>query len=279
MATADVQGIYLIRCLVNERVYVGSSKRIGRRFDDHRRALRKGSHHSPLLQRAWLKYGESAFALSVIEVVADESQLFAREQVYLDALSAAVPENGYNICADARGPRGVRRTPEQKEANRKHMLALPDLADRVERMAAANRGRKLGPRPLEVREKIAASHQGRPLSEAHRARLSEAKQGIVLSPSHRERMKAGLRHYFDTRPRKESPLPKRFRMDAEVLRAGIILYNRGATTAELVPVLGFTADGWGRALRRAGVAMGRRGSHPGVPRPTHRNRQSAARVA
>lgn len=277
MATAQ-QGVYQIRCTVTGKVYVGSSARIEVRLREHRRALRRGTHHSRLLQRAWNKYGEGAFAFSVIEIVSDAGQLFTREQVHIDALGAADPRTGLNVYPRAEGPRGVRLSDARRQALREHMLALPNLAERVERMAAANRGRKLGPRPVAVGRKISAALTGRVLSARHRQRLSEVKTGKIIPLEQRHKMLTGLRAHFAHKPRKTPPLPKRFRMDEEVLRAGIILYRRGATCAELVPVLGFTAAGWQRALNRAGEAMGRRGSHPGVPRPTYRKNEHA-RVA
>lgn len=81
--TKDKCGIYQILCSVSGKSYVGSSRRIYRRWHEHRRNLRKGDHRSPRLQRAWSKHGEAAFAFSVLEECTID-ELFAREQVYLD---------------------------------------------------------------------------------------------------------------------------------------------------------------------------------------------------
>lgn len=279
MMTGSRQGVYMIRCTPNGRVYVGSSIDTKARFREHRRALRLGRHHSRLLQRAWSKYGEAAFEFSLIEFVADAGNLLAREQAHIDALGAANPATGMNILPVAGSPRGIRRTAEQRNAMRATMLSLPNLGERVERMAAATRGKKLGPRPLHVRQKIAARLHGRKLSNDHVVKLSAAKSGKAIPDAQRERMVAGLRAHFAAKPRKVPPLPKVYRMDEETLRAGIILYGRGATTAELVPVLGFTDASWCKALRKAGVKMGRRGSWPGVPRPTYKRTLELQRAA
>lgn len=279
MATGSLGGVYAIRCTANDRIYVGSSKNIRCRLNQHRHSLRQGTHHSVLLQRAWKKYGEAAFEFSVLESVADESKLFGREQVFIDRFDSAHPSKGFNIHPLANGPRGVRRTQAQKDALRAHMLSLPDLPERMARLANATRGRKRGPMPPEVREKIAAAHRGVRMSPERIAKMSAAKKGRPLPRSHRDKMVAALRAHYAARPRNPRPLPKRFRMDAEVLRAGIVLYKCGATTAELVPVLGFTPTGWARALNRSGVSMGRKGAHPGVPRPAAKVKRDNARAA
>lgn len=81
---ADKIGIYEIRCAVSGKSYVGSSKRIYRRWADHRRDLRKGSHTSPRLQRAWNKHGEENFAFLILEECGRD-ELFVREQFHIDA--------------------------------------------------------------------------------------------------------------------------------------------------------------------------------------------------
>lgn len=79
-------GVYEIRCIVSGKCYVGSSKRIYRRWHEHRRHLRKGVHSSPRLQQAWNKHGELNFKFSVLEECQPED-VFAREQAHIDRLT------------------------------------------------------------------------------------------------------------------------------------------------------------------------------------------------
>src|ERR1022692_5274783 len=67
------------------RVYIGSSDDIPRRSKSHLSQLRGGRHHNYRLQAAWNEYGEAAFALAVIEEVADLADLIAAEQRQLNA--------------------------------------------------------------------------------------------------------------------------------------------------------------------------------------------------
>ena len=93
-------GVYQIENLINGKLYIGSSNQIERRFYLHKWDLRRGKHHSITLQRAWDKYGESAFNFSVIIYCAPDVRQ-SYEQIYLDRLETVNPEKGYNICCDA----------------------------------------------------------------------------------------------------------------------------------------------------------------------------------
>jgi group I intron endonuclease len=78
-------GIYQIVSCATGKLYVGSSKSIGRRWTEHRRQLKAKVHPSPRLQRAWDKHGESNFVFSVLEECVPEV-LFEREQFHIDRL-------------------------------------------------------------------------------------------------------------------------------------------------------------------------------------------------
>ena len=64
-------GVYQILCIPTAKIYVGSSLNISERWWEHRWDLRRGTHHSRYLQRAWDKYGEEAFVFSILEYVED----------------------------------------------------------------------------------------------------------------------------------------------------------------------------------------------------------------
>lgn len=110
-------GIYVIRCKVTGKVYVGSSKNIKVRWRHHRRMLKSGTHHSIKLQRAWDKYGEDAFEFKIVEEVID-GLLTIYEQVYINHYNS--PVDGYNILKVAGtvgatgAPKGEVRNPTGK---------------------------------------------------------------------------------------------------------------------------------------------------------------------
>lgn len=81
--------IYQINCVSNGRSYVGSTVNFQQRKRQHLCDLRHGRHFSRHMQRAFAKHGESSFVFSVIEVVADVSDLVVREAHYIAILYPA----------------------------------------------------------------------------------------------------------------------------------------------------------------------------------------------
>jgi group I intron endonuclease len=104
-------GIYEIKCIDSGRRYVGSSMRMAYRFTEHARMLRKGRHHSIPLQRAWAKYGESAFVMRPLAYL-EPHALKETEKRLLDAEFAV---GCYNVSRDPTSPmRGLKHTDEWK---------------------------------------------------------------------------------------------------------------------------------------------------------------------
>lgn len=88
-------GVYKIINTVNEKIYIGSSKDINRRWSEHIRALELNAHINQHLQNAWNKYGRKSFKFEIIEQC-DEKHQYEREQYYID-LYKPFQDNGYNI--------------------------------------------------------------------------------------------------------------------------------------------------------------------------------------
>lgn len=111
----DLSGIYKIVCLVNGKVYIGSSKNLVKRFNKHKRALIKGDHHSIALQNSFNKYGIGAFNIEILERC-DVNLLQEREQFYIDIYQSFKRNKGYNIIKEAyRGTEGYTHTDETKK--------------------------------------------------------------------------------------------------------------------------------------------------------------------
>lgn len=88
-------GIYKIENIINNKVYIGSSKNTKARWQKHKALLRHNKHHNNHLQSAWNKYGENSFIFSIVELCPIDS-LLNREQHFIDTLN---PE--YNQTAKA----------------------------------------------------------------------------------------------------------------------------------------------------------------------------------
>jgi group I intron endonuclease len=96
-------GIYQIRCIPTDKIYVGSAVNLRHRWAQHRRKLHKGNHHNIHLQNAWGKYGEQNFEFTVLEFV-DRSNLFIAEQDWIERTRCAIRGIGFNIFDTAGSP-------------------------------------------------------------------------------------------------------------------------------------------------------------------------------
>lgn len=159
-------GIYVIRNVISGRCYVGSSFNIERRFNAHRSLLKHGKHHSPSLQRAWDKYGSTAFEFGILEIVDGIDGLLAAEQKHIELLNAADARLGYNVSPVA----GTRRGVPQPDSVRKKLSAE----------------RKGVPKSAETRAKMALAAKARPpKSEEHRRKIAESVKKLMASPEQR----------------------------------------------------------------------------------------------
>lgn len=128
--TNDIQGIYQIKNLITSKVYVGSSKNIYKRWQDHRRNLRLNKHHSPYLQASWNKYGEDCFKFSILEKVADIDKLFGRESEWIVKLKSINVDHGYNIDVPTKNEKRINL--HKKETNLKKQLCRPIIQVNIE---------------------------------------------------------------------------------------------------------------------------------------------------
>lgn len=60
-------GVYMIKNVLNNHKYIGSTKNFKQRLKQHLSDLRNNKHHSPHLQAAWNKYGEKHFVFQILE--------------------------------------------------------------------------------------------------------------------------------------------------------------------------------------------------------------------
>lgn len=91
-------GIYQIKNILNNKIYIGSAKDFDKRWKRHFNDLNNGSHSSIKLQRSFDKHG-NVFECSVLEEIPYEKELIIeRENFWIKELNSKI--NGYNI-ADA----------------------------------------------------------------------------------------------------------------------------------------------------------------------------------
>lgn len=125
-------GVYRIVNSINGHAYVGSSSRVGRRIWTHLNALRKGSHHSVSLQRAFAKYGELAFGVEIVAVCVSATEALDTEQQILTRNFGAA--HCYNTTGTARSPM---LCPATREKARQGRLKSEKFREHAARQIAA----------------------------------------------------------------------------------------------------------------------------------------------
>lgn len=91
-------GIYCIRNTINDKKYIGLSRDIRRRWNEHRSDLRNNNHINVYLQSAWNLYGEDAFEFSILELC-DPTEICDKERYYIAEYHTLSHENGYNLTS------------------------------------------------------------------------------------------------------------------------------------------------------------------------------------
>lgn len=88
-------GIYKIQSKRKpDRIYVGSSNNLGKRWYFHLLLLKRNKHHSIKLQRHFNKYGIEDLEYSILlECDFNKEDLLSKEQFFIDALNPY-----FNIC-------------------------------------------------------------------------------------------------------------------------------------------------------------------------------------
>lgn len=158
----DAGYVYAIRNTVNNRAYIGSTTNYKSRWHTHRSTLRRGVHHSFILQKAWDKYGEKAFAFELL-VVCPRSQRIDYEK-RLMRLEA------YNVL----------RTP--KETGVRGGWTHSD--EFKAKMSKLTKGRLL---TEEHKAKVGAALKGFKHTDSFKDRARERQLGV--SPTHKTRQK------------------------------------------------------------------------------------------
>ena len=96
-------GIYCIRNMINNKVYIGKSKNIYVRIASHIQNLNKDSvDENRHLRSAWKKYGRSAFEYFVVEYLEFNEEILAKRELYwIQAYNAINRNFGYNLRMDS----------------------------------------------------------------------------------------------------------------------------------------------------------------------------------
>lgn len=88
-------GIYCIKNIINNRVYIGSSCNLYKRFNAHYNELNKNIHVNKALNNFCIKYGIDKLFIDIIEFC-EKDKLIERENFYIKEYKAY--GHGFNCC-------------------------------------------------------------------------------------------------------------------------------------------------------------------------------------
>lgn len=95
-------GIYLILNIINNKVYIGSTKCFRERYAQHKSKLKGNKHACTHLQNSYNKYGKDNFEFKIIEV---SEELLNREEFYIKKYNSCNNEYGYNLTKTPTQPK------------------------------------------------------------------------------------------------------------------------------------------------------------------------------
>lgn len=152
-----ISGIYQIKNIINNKIYIGSSVDIKNRWQKHISELRRGKHSNKHLLESYKTHGEQNFEFSILEEVKELDNLILKEQYYLDFYKSYEKENGYNLRKIADSNYGYKHTKES-----------------IEKFRTASTGKT---HTEEVKKRISLANKGRIFSEETKLKMSLAKKG------------------------------------------------------------------------------------------------------
>lgn len=148
-------GIYKIINEITQEFYIGSSKNLYTRKQNHFNALFKNKHINPHLQASYNKHGKENFKFEILSICPKE-YLIKLEQWFIDNMKPK-----YNICKIAGNKLGVKHSNETKlkisKSNKGKIVTL----EARKKISKSLKGRKNGPHSQETKNKIRLRHKGR----------------------------------------------------------------------------------------------------------------------
>jgi group I intron endonuclease len=198
-----IQGVYRIKNLINNKIYIGSSHDIYHRWYVHKYRLLNNKHHSPYLQASWDKYGSENFIFEIIEYASKEQQLIVVEQKWIDDTKCYERQNGYNVSRFAGSRFGVPQTEQTKikisiaTTKEKHPLWGKNLSSEHKiKISCSNKGKiawnKNRPVSLEEKERlrqIRALQVIKPRSQETKNKISRSLMGHAVSDETKEKLR------------------------------------------------------------------------------------------
>lgn len=169
-------GIYIIKNLINNKMYIGYSTNLKYRYYRHVSSLKNNKHDNEHLQKAVIKYNINSFIFEVIEEC-NKNILYKREHYWATLLKTHDRTYGYNIL-----PTGFKHiTTHSQETKDKISNRLKGKKQSIERI-----------------NKLKEYHRNNPMTKEHKQKLKEGRKCTIIS----EQGKINLKNAYKNRIKK-----------------------------------------------------------------------------
>lgn len=132
-------GIYAIQCIVNHKIYIGSSVSLTHRKSGHFSALKKNKHDNEIIQSDYNLYSDS-FIWGIIEVC-DKDILMERELYWMRYFDVNNKELGYNKRSNPTSNIGYSMPEKAKKRISNTMKGMKQSDEHRIKQCMARRGR------------------------------------------------------------------------------------------------------------------------------------------
>jgi group I intron endonuclease len=187
-------GIYIIKNVINGKIYIGSAVNVEKRLYAHRWALQKGNHCNIHLQRAWDKDGEGEFLFETF-LTCDRRYLIFYEQLTIDSsMVRHGRENIYNISPHAGSSLGRNHSEATKYKiglkSKGRWTGKHHTEETKQKIRLGNIGKNKGRKAsIETRNKMSKGGKGRTFTEEHRRKIGLANIGRKKSTEEIEKLR------------------------------------------------------------------------------------------
>lgn len=187
-------GIYQIQSKCkSERIYIGSSVNITKRWNYHLGNLKGNRHVNKRLQNHYNKYGKNDLMFSIL-IGCDQENLIANEQFFIDSYNP-----WFNLCKIASTTKGLKHTDECKkrmsEAKKGKPSTRIDFHHTEETKAIIREKRKNQIITESTKRKLSEFHKGnkwalgQKCSEEKKVRMSIRHKGKITSIETKNKMR------------------------------------------------------------------------------------------